>query len=135
MYNRSLVGSLKEYTFDITDFDPKELAATHALKYKIDYQVPVCSGVQEPEEAYLCLDPRAFSKTVPENCKRTLRGVCHNERFVVGIERFYVRPELAEKLSQKLINRRVSIAVAVTPNGLGQVKDLLIDGIPWQNAP
>lgn len=135
IYKRSVMGSTYEYTFDIEGFDPQEVLTSHALKYKIKYEIEACRGLRPATEAYVCLQPRGFSLKLPSDCERALRGVCADEQFIAGIERFYVRQEHAQDLVKKLVGRRVGVAISVTPNGLAQVKDLLIDGIPWQHAP
>lgn len=135
VYKRSLAGSKQDYTFDIEGFEPNDVLTSHALKYKIKYGPDMCKGITTATEAYVCLDPKGFALRWPENCARAIRGVCQDEQFTAGIERFYVRQEHAQDVTRKLSGRRVGISVSVTPNGLAQVKDLLIDGIPWQNAP
>ncbi len=136
VYNRSLVGSTQQFTLIIEKFEPKELITENSMKFQLNYGVEVCKGVADPSEAHVCLEPRSFSPTWPENCARAIRGLCKNQQFISGIERFYVRKEQALPLAQKLSepHRKVGIAISVTPNGLVKLEDLLIDGQPWQNS-
>lgn len=135
-YKRSVLTFGTEVTLPITGYDPRDLLAGHYLIYQVDYGVNgICQGTYaEKKIGFICLDePKQFSFTRPEPCRNLIRGVCNFSRFEAGIERYYVPQERALELEQKVRSKSASIVLSLPSSGQAQVKDLLIDGKPWQS--
>lgn len=123
----------KEVVLPITAYDPRDLLAGHYLAYTVQYDVSgICvDAVNLP--AYVCLDPKGFFITEPEDCKILISGVCQAGRFDAGVERFYIPEESAAILETEIRDKKASIVLSIAPGGRAQVKDLLIDGRSWKN--
>ena len=123
-----------EVTLPIEGYDPRDLLSGHYLTYRVNYETRnVCEQSQRANysEGYICLDPRHFSYLKPESCELMIKGTCSGSRFKAGIERFYIPENQAKKLDKDVRSKKGSIVVSVTPDGHAQIKDLLIDGKPW----
>ncbi|MBN8540793.1 MAG: GDYXXLXY domain-containing protein [Deltaproteobacteria bacterium] len=127
--------------FPISGFDPRDLLSGHYLIYSVDYGIPdVCSvgsaNWSKKTEAHICFDTGVFvnGPIRDSNCKVAIEGSCTGSRFVAGLERFYVPQEKALALEKLVQNRQASIVVSIGSRGEAQVTDLLIDGVPWQEA-
>lgn len=127
--------------FAISGYDPRDLLSGHYLIYTIDYGVAgVCSydsnsQLSQNPESHICFDTNTHAGgPVPAGCRVAIRGECQGSRFVAGLERFYVPQEKALALERLIQSKKASIVVAIGDSGSAQVTDLLIDGIPWQEA-
>ncbi len=126
-------------TFRIAGYDPRDLLSGHYLIYSIDYEVPnVCvdGNWSSATPTHICFDTQLFinGPVSDSNCKVAIAGTCTGNRFVAGLERFYVPQEKALALEKLVQNRQASIVVSIGSSGQAQVIDLLIDGVPWQEA-
>ena len=135
-YKKYILSIGKEITLPITGYDPRDLLSGHYLIYTINYGVKkLCSGsphrVKKP--SYVCLHPKKFSNHWIDNCKIMIKGVCNRNRFEAGIERYYVPEKEAKKLENLIQSNSASIVLSITKNGEAQIKDLLINGVPWRN--
>ncbi|MDZ4084370.1 MAG: GDYXXLXY domain-containing protein [Bdellovibrionales bacterium] len=127
--------------FAISGYDPRDLLSGHYLIYAIDYGVEgVCSynsssHLSGDPESHICFDTNMHvGGPVPASCRVAIRGKCQGGRFLAGLERFYVPQEKALALERLIQSKKASIVVAIGEGGTSQVTDLLIDGIPWQEA-
>jgi uncharacterized membrane-anchored protein len=82
---------------------------------------------------YVCLEPKGFSYKKSKSCQIVIKGTCTRTRFEAGIERFYIPEDQAQQLDKDVRSKKGSIVLSVTPDGNAQIKDLLIDGKPWNS--
>jgi uncharacterized membrane-anchored protein len=127
--------------FPISGYDPRDLLSGHYLIYAINYGVgDHCkhdsSNAPPPSlESHICFDTNTYVPSpVPSSCRIAIRGECKGSRFVAGLERFYVPQEKALALEKLIQSKKASIVVSIGESGQAQVTDLLIDGVPWQEA-
>ena len=127
-----------EVVFPIEGFDPRDLLSGHYLTYRIDYGIaldcPLADG-----EALLCLEPNHAiypANALPNSCSLYLRGYCDSSSAfsVENIDRFYIPETSASALDAKIRDNKGSIILSVDSQGYPVIKDLLIDGKPWQEA-
>jgi len=125
----------------ITGYDPRDLLAGHYLRYRVDFGATVaCQATGDSDAAgdwCLCLDQWdgkyaqlswQGSCDVRPDCRQFLRGTCNSSRFEAGIERFYFSEEHQKLL--RVVPPESSIIVALSPNGKGVVKNLLVKDEP-----
>lgn len=118
----------KQITLPIKPYDPRDLLAGHYMQYQIDYGVPeICSGVKDMKirDAYICLDPKYFTYDKKPNCHTLIHGNCVGDRFVAGVERFYI-PESLSNLN--VTEGTSSVVLKVTSDGTAQAVGLIING-------
>jgi uncharacterized membrane-anchored protein len=136
----------REFEFVIEGYDPRDLLAGHYLQFRVIYGTRgICENIQGEIEssrqvkhldAYICLIPeKKFSFEKPTTCDYFVSGVCEYNRFVAGLERFYIPQEKAYDLENKIRIHKASIIVSVLKNGKAQIKDLLFDGKSWNSEP
>ncbi len=124
----------QEIILPITGYDPRDLLSGHYLIYEIDYGVAgICSTNTGKQAGYVCLEPRTFSYSAPEDCGKLIRGECTDGRFEAGIERFYVPEARARELEELIRSKAASIVLSLPRSGQAQVKDLLLDGASWKD--
>lgn len=126
----------KEIVLPIIGYDPRDLLAGHYLNYRIEYGVPdICANninnQMKNNDAYVCLEPKQFSFTVPEDCELMIKGVCSYTNFDAGVQRFYASEANAKLLEKDLLKGNASVALAVTESGKAYVKYLLVGGKQW----
>lgn len=146
-YKKYILSSGHEYEFAIEGYDPRDLLAGHYIQFRVVYDANnICENrnsntpqdsLTEKQSGYICLEPgpKVFSYEKPNSCLLFIEGICDYTRFVAGIERFYIPQEKAYDLEQKIRNRKASIKVSILASGKAQIKELLLDGRPWQDAP
>ncbi len=125
-----------EVTLPIEGYDPRDLLSGHYLIYRVKYGAKnLCklSQVKKNPVGYVCLQPKGFSYKKPENCQIVIKGTCRGTLFKAGIERFYIPEDQAKRLDKDVRSKKGSIVISVTPDGKAQIKDLLIDGKPWNS--
>lgn len=123
----------EEIILPITGYDPRDLLSGHYISYNINYGVNnICPDSQESSQGYVCLSPKFFSYTAPQNCSQFIKGNCNYHMFRAGIEKFFIPENLASKLDKDVRNGDASIVISVTETGEAQVKDLLINGQSWK---
>lgn len=132
-YKKYILSFGQEVVLPISGYDPRDLLSGHYLIYNIEYGVENICYESNHAEAYICLEPKNFSYSRPENCQKLIRGNCSYSRFVAGIEKFYIPQEYAAKLENEVQSKSASIVLSITRDGSVQIKDLLIDGQPWKN--
>lgn len=133
-YKKYILSFGREFELPISGYDPRDLLAGHYLQYQIDYGMGgLCASGVDNEQTFVCLDPREFLYTKPSNCRALIEGTCTYGRFVAGIEKFFVPEEKAIELEQMIRDKPASIILSVTENGRVLVKELLIDGKPWNH--
>ncbi len=128
----------QEVTLPIEGYDPRDLLSGHYLIYRVDYGVKdLCQPPKKRSHAvvtgYVCLKPKQFSHSKPESCEVVIKGTCRGNQFKAGIERFYIPEDQAEKLDKDVRSKKGSIVISVMTDGKAQIKDLLIDGKPWNS--
>ncbi len=128
-YKKHILSTGIEVVLPIKGYDPRDLLSGHFLIYRIDYGVEgICTGNQEQQTAYVCLEPKIFSVEEPVDCKKLIRGTCRNREFKAGIEKYFVAEEKALALEKAILNKSASIVVVLSPSGVAIVKELLVDG-------
>jgi uncharacterized membrane-anchored protein len=121
-----------EVVLPISGYDPRDLLSGHYIIYQIEYGVGgVCGGNSGKNAGYVCLEPKRFSYSEPSDCSKLIRGICNNDRFEAGVEKYFVPQEKAVFLDAQVRTKRASIVLSISSSGHAQVKDLLIDGQPW----
>lgn len=134
VYKNILLSVGQEIVLPISGYDPRDLLSGHYLVYRIDYNVgAVCAARVEERKAYICLEPKGFFYEQPDSCKKLIRGFCRSGRFEAGVEKFFVPDSRAQDIENMVRSKSASIVLSVTADGQAQVKDLLIDGKPWQD--
>jgi len=130
-YRQFLSVTGKEVILPISGYDPRDLLAGRYLRFTINYDVPdVCPKKSyNKENAFMCLDPKQFSYTEPEQCATLIKGICRYNQFTAGIERFYI-PEKNARYFEDLLrsSQDASVVLSISSSGDAQVKDLLING-------
>jgi uncharacterized membrane-anchored protein len=123
----------------IKGYDPRDLLAGHYLQFQVEYpDEGVCPrDLDKTSEngAFFCFDDNRFTGHHRESCRLQIKGYCQSGNFLAGIERFYIPQEKAARLEQLIRDRTASIEVSVSRSGSAQIKDLLIDGKPWESVP
>ncbi|HPE59141.1 MAG: GDYXXLXY domain-containing protein [Thiothrix sp.] len=124
----------------IQGFDPRDLLKGHYLQFRIDYGLKSDTGCPASDiSASLCLAPevRVYPEDeLPPACQRFIRGNCDgSERFLTGLERFYI-PETDAKELENLIRQPDTgeLVISLNPQGEARIRDLLINGRPWREA-
>lgn len=123
-----------EVILPIEGYDPRDLLSGHYLTYRVNYGAKnICeqSKSNQYTVGYVCLQPKHFTYFKPKSCQIMIKGTCNGTRFKAGIERFYIPEDQAVKLDKDVRSKKGSIVLSVTPDGHAQIKDLLIDGKPW----
>jgi uncharacterized membrane-anchored protein len=124
--------------FPISGYDPRDLLSGHYLIYTIDYGIGnICDYSSYPnrnKESHICFDTNSYVAGPVTGCKIAIRGECKGGRFVAGLERFYVPQEKALAIEKLVQSKKAGIEVAIGAGGTAQVTELLIEGIPWQEA-
>ena len=132
IYKKNILSTGVEVTFPITGYDPRDLLSGHYLIYRINYGIEdLCPSNTERLTAYVCIEPKKFSYLSPDGCSKFIRGVCNGNRFEAGVEKFFVPEDKAAQLDLDIRSGSASIVLSVTPDGRAQVKNLLINGLPW----
>ena len=132
-YKKYVLSFGTEVVLPIIGYDPRDLLAGHYLIYRIDYGVEnICAANLGQQTGYVCLEPKMFSFSEPDSCKKLIAGECINGRFEAGIEKYYVPQEKAKDLEAQVQSKTASIVLSLTRGGQAQVKDLLVDGQPWR---
>ena len=131
-YKKYVSESGAEVRLPIDGYDPRDILSGHYLVYRIDYGIAgICEDRSRQGEAYACLEPKGFSYEKPESCKLLIQGSCHYGRFEAGVEKFFVPEEKAKQLETMIRSETAEIMLSIPLNGKAQVKDLLINGRPW----
>lgn len=113
----------KEFVFKISGYDPKHLLSGHYLTYQVEYGQPnPCERHHDQDEIYLCLNK---SK---DQCLQVIKGICRFNRFLAGIERYYVSESDAVRLEQQIRAGEVKLAIRVAPNGSAMVSHMIVNG-------
>jgi len=127
IYKKHILTSGSEVILPISGYDPRDLLSGHYLIYRVEYQVNnLCVGTTKVQKGYVCLDQKSFSLSKPTTCKTFIRGICRNGQFVAGIEKYYIPESNATYVNQQITEKNASIVISVMPNGVAQVKNLLI---------
>lgn len=124
-----------EVVLPITGYDPRDFLSGHYVTYTVQYGVDdLCPSMAGKRRAYVCLEPKRFSYNKPgKDCKQYIAGVCpYSRHFVAGIERFYIPEAEAERLDRLVRGDKASLRLIVDSHGKATIKDLLINGRPWQ---
>ncbi len=122
-------------TLPIEGFDPRDLLSGHYLSYTVDYAAGDCPT--DTDAAAVCIEPErsiTAADAVPTHCTVYIRGSCATGRFEADIERFYIPEAYASVLDQQVRNQQGSLELSVSPDGKAVIRDLLIDGVSWQQA-
>lgn len=125
----------KEVILPISGYDPRSLLQGYYLMYTVDYGITdICKNehFHSEQKAYVCLEPKQFSYSQPENCAILIQGTCQYRTFKAGVERFYASQQNAQQLEKLVRNHSASVALAVTKSGQAFVKYLLVDGKRWE---
>lgn len=128
----------EEIIMPIQGFDPRDLLAGHYLRYRIQYDAKDnCSrkSRSRKQEMFYCVEPSGFHHRQPgrNQCPVSIKGNCQSGRFVVeNIERFYIPQEFAMPLDRAVRGRKGSLLLSVYHTGDVLVKELRIEGVPWQ---
>ena len=131
-YNRSAGTVL---ILPIEGYDPRDLLSGYYPSYRVDYGVDDVCPEYDVRKGYICMDTRTFAYAKPAACERLIRGKCsRHSQFQAGIERYYLPEQNARELDRMLREPEVydfSIEVSVTRGGKASVRELLLDGFPW----
>lgn len=134
LFRTAALRTGQEVTLPISGYDPRDLLSGHYLTFRVDYGLDsLCSGSGPSETAFVCLEPRGVSKSIPAECPIFIQGNCKGSVFEAGIERYYVPEEQALKLEELVRSKAASIRISIGRDGRAQVKDLLIDGKTWRD--
>jgi uncharacterized membrane-anchored protein len=123
-----------EVELPIVGYDPRDLLSGHYLVYRVDYGVANLCATPDEVLGFVCLDNRTFTHYNPDGCSLFIKGTCKHRRFEAGIDRFYIPEEKAAMLDQMVRGKQASIVISVTGSGYAQVKNLLLNGKPWEEA-
>jgi hypothetical protein len=127
----------------VEGYDPRDLLSGRYLNYRYLWapQTPQCP---EPAAACcLCLSGAAPGvASLPEvhavDCAQPgLAEVCQDlvqHAEVSGPQRFYIDERYALAAESAMRTRAASVELVVTAEGSVAVRDLLFDGIPWQQT-
>ena len=122
-------------TLPIEGFDPRDLLSGHYLSYTVDYAAGDCPS--NTDAAAVCIEPErsiTAADAIPTPCTVYIIGSCATGRFEADIERFYIPEAYAGLLDQKVRNKQGALELSVNNNGKAVIRDLLIDGVSWQQA-
>lgn len=128
LYKQYNVETGRQIVLPIKPYDPRDLIAGHYMQYQVDYGMPeICSGIKDYKirDAYVCLEPKFFSYNKPVSCNSIIHGRCEGNRFMAGIERFYI-PESLSNIN--VIEGTSNVVLKVTTDGTAQAVGLIING-------
>jgi uncharacterized membrane-anchored protein len=120
-------------TFKITGYDPRDLLSGHYLIYQIDYGFPgLCTNpAMQGQTIFVCPQEQKVYRGKPASCSYFIKGSCQDRRFEAGVERYYIPQEYSARLDRLVRNKQGSVTLSVPSNGIAQVNELLIEGLPW----
>ena len=124
----------REVELPIVGYDPRDLLSGHYLVYRVDYGVANLCATPDEAPGFVCLDNRTFTQDNPDGCSLFIKGTCKHLRFEAGIERFYIPEEKGPMLDKMVRGKQASIIISITGAGHAQVKNLLVNGKPWEEA-
>lgn len=135
--NEWLYRHAEEVVLPISGYDPRDILAGHYLTYQVEYGVPTpCQSNSRRSQGtlYMCLKPAKVIRDPRdlENCSLYIRGHCQWNRFVAGIERYYVPEAEAENLDKLIRKGQVKLVVRVSPNGHARAARLVVEESPRQ---
>ena len=121
-------------TLPIEGFDPRDLLSGHYLTYRVDYAAGDCPA---DTDAAVCLAPErsiVAADAIPHSCTLYIKGHCDSGQFRADVERFYIPEAYAQVLEQKVRDKKGAVELSVAADGTAVIRELLIDGVPWQQA-
>ena len=134
------VRSGEEWKFEIGGYDPRDLLKGHYLTYRILFDLDEVEkrnscrkrGISD---CCLCLQ-RETSKVKTMRCE-TAAKLCDgmiNEKFLPRLRKFYIPENRGKSLENLVRSRKAEILLSINRSGYPNVKELLIDGEPWNQA-
>jgi uncharacterized membrane-anchored protein len=146
IYKAIKVSIGKEIVIPITGYDPRDLLSGHYLIYRLDLNNEnLCKDTEKNNTIiYLCLnqniDNTVNSAKIPgykvdqkrSSCDAILKGKCMKNRFLAGVERFYIPEEYSKKLDKVIRDSKGKLVVSIDRNGNAVIKDLWINDKPWR---
>ncbi len=144
VYKSVKVAAGKEIIIPIAGYDPRDLISGHYLNFRLDLNNDtICEdeNYNQPR-VYVCLrqtENNGISSNItgdasPEpGCDAVLKGGCEYGIFSAGIERFYIPEEYAAELDRIIRKGSGKVVLSIDRKGKAVIKDLLIDGRPWQD--
>jgi hypothetical protein len=133
-----LVARAPEVVLRVEGYDPRDLLSGHYLTYRVQYGVEAVHNAPFQEDVCACFnEPLSVPASAwwmgpcserPEStCPIFLKGYsAYGNRFIAGIERFYIPERYAAKL--RTVPGLATIRVAVPANGRGIVRQMQVDG-------
>ncbi|HTM45356.1 MAG TPA: GDYXXLXY domain-containing protein [Polyangiaceae bacterium] len=129
-----------EVVLNVSAYDPRDILSGHYLQYRVDYGIPACES-RDANQREMCLCLGQPSADVPEvaqfagecaakpvGCGVFIRGHCEYQRFIAGIERYYIPEDYAQVLNR--VPEGAQIKVRISSSGSAQVTDFLVGGKP-----
>jgi uncharacterized membrane-anchored protein len=129
----------------ISGYDPRDLLSGHYLTYRLDIKTEKgCSKYEYADgTVYLCLEKpddgsvrgypvENITEPASDECAIVIKGKCRYNRFIAGVERFYIPEEHAEYLDAIIRKGKCSLKIKIDSKGNASIKDMLIDGKSWK---
>jgi hypothetical protein len=121
-----------EWRFPISGYDPRDLLRGHYLTYRIEWDPAPRPDGRPCRECCLCLERGATRRVSRIECAGPARcDVLLAPDEERELSRFYVPEDEAQELERAVRAARGEI-VLVERRGRLSIKELLIDGRPWQ---
>ena len=145
VYKAVKAAAGKKIIIPITGYDPRDLLSGHYLTFRLDLNNDnLCDDeYYNSSPVYICLrqsENDEINSNISEDaseepgCDAKLMGKCENGIFSAGVERFYIPEEYSAELDKIIRNGVGKIVVSIDKNGKAVIKDLLINGRPWQDS-
>lgn len=131
-----IVSYGKVVRLPIEGYDPRDILSGHYVIYNIKYGIEdlckkeykierdACVCINEPESSnsfvYACTENSL------KNCKVYIRGKCERNRFVAGIEKYFIPQEKANHYDREVRKGTAEIEISVDKYGKAIVKDLIL---------
>jgi uncharacterized membrane-anchored protein len=123
----------RQWQFPIRGYDPRDMLRGHYLTYRIDWDHD-SSSQNSCWDCCVCLKKTRSDQTARRTpcAYATDCDVKLSSDQEQALSRFYIPEDKAQKLDQAVRARRASV-ILIEKRGQLSLKELLVDGQPWQD--
>jgi uncharacterized membrane-anchored protein len=132
IYKQNIVNTGHEFELNISGFDPIDLLSGHYITYRVDYGINPCEKNGDGDTC-ICLKSDVNSIMESDSCDEIssfcdsfLKGVCKNNFFEAGIEKYYIPESKSTEIDKIVRIGKSKIKIAVDKKGTAVIKDLIL---------
>ena len=142
-----VLGSSRDFVFEIEGFDPRDLLRGHYLQFRLRIDpLPVREPCADDASDACCL---CLTRTAPDAVPYVERATCATARascdgallarYLTQPQRYYVpearAAELERRLFEAMQQRRAQAVLAIDRQGRAVVRELRVDGVRIEGEP